>query len=149
MDVPSAVAVARGEGRSTLTEVESKAILAQVGVPVVETRLARSKREAVSLARELGFPVALKAVSPDITHKSDVGGVRLGLGSASQVARAYGELVGSVRAACPQARWHGVSVQRMAPPGREVIVGAYRDPQFGPVLMFGLVGVVHLSLIHI
>lgn len=132
---------ARKEGRTYLTEIESKALLAEAGIPATQTRLARTKKEAVSLAKELGFPVALKIHSPDILHKSDVGGVKLGLANATQVGRAYAEIMASVKAKQPQASLEGVTVQPMARPGAEVIIGMSKDPQFGPVLMFGLGGV--------
>ncbi|GBD10738.1 hypothetical protein HRbin23_00383 [bacterium HR23] len=131
----------RREGRTILTEVEAKEFLAPTGIPIVPTRLARSQREAVRIARELGWPVVLKVVSPDIVHKSDIGGVKVGLTSASAVARAYREIMQAVRTHAPQARLHGVSVQKMAPPGREVIIGAGKDPQFGHYVMFGLGGI--------
>ena len=90
----------------------------------------------------MGFPVVLKIVSPDITHKSDVGGVKVGLGSKKEVEAAFAEIMKSVRKKQPNARIEGVAVQKMAPEGTEVIVGMSKDPQFGPVLMFGLGGVL-------
>ncbi|MBI4235833.1 MAG: acetate--CoA ligase family protein [Chloroflexi bacterium] len=133
---------AQAEGRTVLTEEESKALLSQAGVRVTETRLAISKARAVALAKETGYPVVLKIASPDITHKSDVGGVRLNLATAAAVRRAYDEIVASARAKAPGAHIQGVTVQPMAPSGGvEVIVGMSRDRQFGPVLMFGLGGV--------
>lgn len=142
MVTTSPLAGAREEGRAQLTEIEAKELVGAAGIPVIETELARSKTEAESVARRLGFPVALKIVSPDVIHKSDAGGVKLGLKSGRQVARAYGEIVASVRGKLPEAVIQGVSVQRMARPGVEVIVGMSKDPQFGPVLMFGLGGVL-------
>jgi len=128
--------------RTVLTEVESKELLSQWGIPVIETKLAKTKNEAVSLSKELGFPVVLKVASPDIIHKTDSGGIRLGLANATQVAKAYGEIMASIRQKYPQAAIHGIAVQHMAPSGIEVIVGMSKDPQFGPVLMFGLGGVL-------
>lgn len=130
-----------GEGRRVLTEIEAKELLKVWGVKVVETRLAHSQSQAVALSRELGLPVALKIASPDITHKSDAGGVKLGLTSQRQVTQAYRDIIHSTRKGNPQAHIQGVTVQKMAPPGVEVIVGMSTDPQFGPVLMFGLGGV--------
>jgi acetyl-CoA synthetase (ADP-forming) len=129
------------EGRLILTEFESKGLLRRVGIPVVETRLARTEKEAVSLCREIGFPVALKISSPDVIHKSDSGGVKLSLNSLSKVKTAYSEIIESIRQRYPKALIHGVSVQKMVRPGTEVIVGTSRDPQFGPVIMFGLGGI--------
>jgi len=134
--------LARIEGRTVLTEVESKELLKQAGIPVIETRLAKSKREAISISKELGFPVVLKVASPDIVHKSDSGGVRLGLANATQVGKAYGEIMSSMKQKFADAAIHGLAIQRMAPPGVEVIVGMSKDVQFGPVLMFGLGGIL-------
>jgi acyl-CoA synthetase (NDP forming) len=132
---------ARRAGRACLTEIESKELLAEAGLPVAETRLARTKQEAISIAKGLGFPVVLKIASPDIVHKSDAGGVKLGLKNATEVGRAYREIMDLVRQREPQAAIYGVSVQRMVRPGIEVIMGMSRDALFGPVLMFGLGGV--------
>jgi acyl-CoA synthetase (NDP forming) len=88
-----------------------------------------------------GFPAVLKIVSPEITHKSDIGGVKVGLGSAEEVRTAFAEIVAAARKADPKAQIEGVAVQKMAPAGTEVIVGMSKDPQFGPVLMFGLGGI--------
>jgi len=125
-----------------LTEVESKELLRRAGVPVIETKLARTKKEAISISKGMGFPVVLKIISLDIVHKSDSGGVRLGLPNAAQVGKAYSEVMSSIKRKYPEAIIQGVSVQRMAPPGIEVIVGMSKDSQFGPVLMFGLGGVL-------
>jgi acyl-CoA synthetase (NDP forming) len=133
---------ARTEGRKILTEVESKQLLQEVGVPTAHARLATSRDAAVKAARDIGFPVVLKIVSPQITHKTDVGGVKLDLKSAEDVSAAFDEIVAAARRAAPDAAIEGVSVQKMAQPGIEVIVGVSTDPQFGPVLMFGLGGVL-------
>jgi acetate---CoA ligase (ADP-forming) subunit beta len=125
-----------------LTEVQAKELLQAAGIPVVETRLAGNKQAAVSLARKMGFPVVMKIVSPDIVHKSDVGGVKLGLANVSQLERAYREIMSSIREKAPSARISGVSIQKMARPGVELIIGMSKDPQFGPVLMFGLGGIL-------
>jgi len=128
--------------QNLLTEVESKELLKKAGIPVVETKLARSKKEAISISREMGFPVVLKISSPDVVHKSDSGGVKLGLTNAAQVGKAYSQIISSIKQAYPEARIDGVSVQTMAAPGVEVIVGMSKDAQFGPVLMFGLGGIL-------
>ena len=136
------IAKARSEGRVVLTEVESKQLLKQAGIDVVETRLASSKEEAVAISEELGFPVALKIASPDIVHKSDADGVRLELENTGAVARAYDAILQSARQQYPKAKIMGVAVQKMARPGVEVIIGMSKDEQFGPVLMFGLGGIL-------
>ena len=125
-----------------LTETESKELLKKAGIPVVETRLARTKKEAVSISKEQGFPVVLKIISSDVVHKSDSGGVKLSLANAMQVENAFSEIMASVRQKYPKAKIDGVSVQKMASPGTEVIIGMSKDPQFGPVIMFGLGGVL-------
>jgi len=130
------------EKRFHLTEIEAKDLLKAAGIPVTETKLARNEKEAVSLSEEIGFPTALKIISSEITHKSDAGGVKLGLKNATQVAEAYRDMLASVRTMFPQAKIEGVSVQRMASPGLEVIIGMSKDLQFGPLLMFGLGGVL-------
>lgn len=135
------IANARRQGRTLLTEVEAKQLLGDAGIPVIETRLARSRDEAVAQAGQLRYPVALKVVSAQIAHKSDVGGVKLDLRTSDDVAAAYDAVVAAAAKAAPGATLEGVSIQRMAEPGIEVIAGMTMDPQFGPVLMFGLGGV--------
>lgn len=138
----SVVEKARAEGRTLLTEIEAKQMLEEAGVPVSPARLARTRDEAVAVANELGYPTVLKIVSPQITHKSDVGGVALGLASAEEVGAAFDRVVASAKQHAPDATIEGVAVQRMERQGIEVIVGVTKDPQFGPVLMFGLGGVL-------
>ena len=133
---------ARKEKRTLLTEIESKELLKEAGIPVVEAKLARTKTETIALAKKLGFPIVLKVMSPDVVHKSDSGGVKLGLQNAAQVGRAYSEIISSVKKHYPKAKIQGVSVQKMARPGVEVIIGMTKDAQFGPVLMFGLGGIL-------
>ncbi len=116
-------------------------ILEAYGIPTLPLGLAHSSEEAVALAESFGYPVALKVVSPDIVHKSDVGGVMLGLSSVQEVAEAFITITHNVRSARPGARVEGVYVQRMLPEGQEVIIGAVQDEQFGPLVMFGSGGV--------
>jgi len=127
---------ARREQRVYLLEHECKAILRHIGVPTTSCLVAKSEEEAVSLSQAIGYPVVLKILSPEVIHKSDAGGVKLNLGR-EEVRAAYHELV----AKFTNHNVVGVSVQEMARPGLEVIVGATRDATFGPVLMFGLGGV--------
>jgi acyl-CoA synthetase (NDP forming) len=133
---------ARKEGRTLLTEIEAKQVLEEAGVPVSPARLAKTADEAAKVAADLGFPIVLKIVSPQITHKSDVGGVALNLNSADDVKAAFDRVVASAKKAEPSATIEGVAVQRMERAGTEVIVGMTTDPQFGPVMMFGLGGVM-------
>src|SRR4030066_573750 len=107
---------ARKENRAKLTEIESKELIEGAGIPVVEAKLARTKAEAVSLSKKMGFPVVLKVVSPDVIHKSDSGGVKLGLTNAAQVGKAYSEIVSAIKKHHPKAKIEGGSVQKMAPP---------------------------------
>jgi len=132
---------AREEGRRHLLEPEAKTVCMEYGIPVPKFRVAGSAEDAVKYAEEIGYPVVLKVVSPDVIHKSDVGGVMLGLRSADEVRSAYEKLLGNVRSHKPNAEIVGVLVEEMAPKAVEVIVGAIKDPQFGPTLMFGLGGV--------
>jgi acyl-CoA synthetase (NDP forming) len=141
MSVAEVIDNARSEGRTLLTEVESKQVLHEAGIPVALAVLAASAKAAVQAAEEAGFPVVMKVVSPDVAHKSDVGGVRLGLESKEEVEQAFGEIAASVKVAQPDARIEGVAIQKMAPAGTEVIIGMSKDPQFGPVMMFGVGGV--------
>jgi acyl-CoA synthetase (NDP forming) len=136
-----AIEQARSQGRTILTEIESKQVLAAAGIPVAEARLATTAGEAVKAADATGYPVVLKIVSPEITHKSDVGGVKVGLKTADEVRAAFDEMTAAVKAKEPGATIAGVAVQKMAPQGIEVIIGMSKDPQFGPVLMFGLGGI--------
>ncbi len=141
MSITSIIDRAKTDKRKLLTEVESKDILEEAGIPTARARLAATAAQAVSAANEVGFPVALKIVSPDITHKSDIGGVKLNLGSADEVKAAFKEIIAAAKKAQPDAKIDGVSVQKMARPGTEVIMGMTQDAQFGPVLMFGLGGI--------
>ncbi|HEV8574622.1 MAG TPA: acetate--CoA ligase family protein [Dehalococcoidia bacterium] len=142
MSLAKAIDSAKSEGRTLLTEIEAKQVLHEAGIPVALAVLARDAKEAVKAAEKTGFPVVLKVVSADVVHKSDVGGVRLGLESKEDVEEAFEEIMEAVKAAQPQARMEGVAVQKMAPAGTEVIVGMSKDPQFGPVMMFGLGGIL-------
>ncbi len=135
------IAQARAQQRTILSEVEAKQLLADAGLSVTETRLATSIDEAAAHAAELGYPVALKVVSDKITHKTDVGGVELGVADEAALRAACQRIHERVIAAVPDAQAQGVSVQPMAEPGVEVILGVTQDQQFGPVLMFGLGGV--------
>jgi acetyltransferase len=136
--VETILAAARGHRRTVLNEVESKLVLAGYGIPVVETRVATSEADAVSIAREIGFAVVLKLFSETITHKSDVGGVQLSLRDEQAVAHAYRTIESSVRAKAGAGKFQGVTVQPMVSlQGYELILGSSVDPQFGPVMLFG------------
>jgi acetyltransferase len=135
----SVVAAAAGADRQWLTEPEAKQVLTAYGIDTVTTRIAESPEQAVQQAIDIGFPVALKLLSPDITHKSDVGGVALALQSAEQVGVAAEQMWQRVSKSHPEARLEGFTVQQMVtrPGALELIVGAITDPVFGPAILFG------------
>jgi acyl-CoA synthetase (NDP forming) len=129
------------QGRAVLTEIEAKQVLKEIGIDTVTARLASSQKEALAFSNDIGFPAVLKIYSPDITHKTDAGGVKVGLKNAAEVKNAYKEIMTSVKEKFPSAKIEGVSVQQMVRPGIEIIIGMFKDPQFGPVIMFGLGGI--------
>jgi acetyltransferase len=130
---------ARREGRTLLDEHESKGLLAAYGIPTVETRIAHDATEAMRAAEELGYPVVVKLHSRTITHKTDVGGVKLNLTDAAAVEAAFSAIASSVDEIAGAGHFQGVTVQRMIrlPDAYELIIGSTSDPQFGPVLLFG------------
>jgi acyl-CoA synthetase (NDP forming) len=129
------------EGRKFLLESEAKTVCREYGIPVTDFKVAKNVAEAVEFADEIGYPVVLKIVSPDVIHKSDVGGVIINVKDAEDVRKAYEQIMDSVKRHRPNAEIVGVLVQEMAPQSTEIIVGATKDPQFGPTLMFGLGGI--------
>lgn len=135
------IARAETEGRVSLSSEEAFEVASAYRIPVPEARLARDAGEACEIADAIGYPVAVKVASPDILHKTDMGCVMLNVKSCEEVKGAYDLIVKRARAIMPQARISGVLVQKMVPPGKEVIVGSVRDPQFGPLIMFGLGGI--------
>ncbi|TRZ92413.1 MAG: acetyl-CoA synthetase [Methanosarcinales archaeon] len=123
-----------------LTEHEAKKVLSKYGIPVTQGSIAKSAEEAFRIASSIGFPVAMKISSPDISHKSDVGGVVLNI-KKGDVKAAFSDMITRIKKAAPGANIEGVLVQQMAPSGHEVIVGLKKDAQFGHALMFGLGGI--------
>jgi acetyl coenzyme A synthetase (ADP forming)-like protein len=119
----------------------AQALLAAYGIPVIATRLAGTVDEAVAAARDVGYPVAAKIVSPDIVHKTDIGGVALDVRGDDEMRRAFDSIMSKARAASPDARIEGVQIEQFVKGGRETIIGMSHDPTFGPVLMFGLGGI--------
>ncbi|ANS69234.1 acyl-CoA synthetase (NDP forming type) [Streptomyces lincolnensis] len=132
----------RAEGRSTLTAPEGKVIADAYGIAVPGEELARDVDEAVAAAARFDGPVVLKIVSPDILHKTDAGGVIVGVEGAAEVRAAFHKIIESAKAYNSEAKIDGIQVQQMLPPGQEVIVGAVTDPTFGKVVAFGLGGVL-------
>ncbi len=144
-DVEGARMVIEGallDKRKVLSEMESKALLSAFHIPVAQTMVAHSPNEALLIAQQLGFPVAMKVNSRDITHKSDAGGVMLNLGNAQAVRAAYHEITENIKRNRPNAHMDGISIQPMIvkPNGRELMVGVINDPVFGPVITFGAGG---------
>jgi acetyl-CoA synthetase (ADP-forming) len=135
------IAQARSENRTALLESEAKIIMTEFGVSVPKFQLATNEKEAAQIAEQIGFPVVAKIVSPEIIHKSDAGGVKVGLKTPADVEAAYKTIMENAKKYDPKARLLGVLVMEMAPQGTEVIVGAIKDPQFGATIMFGLGGI--------
>lgn len=129
------------EGRSFLLEQEAYGVLRAYGFPVIRSSLAINESQAVLEAQNIGFPVVLKIASPDVLHKFDMGGVKLNLNNESDVRGAYKQILESVLNKKPEAKISGIIVEEMASLGKEIILGMNRDPQFGPILMFGLGGI--------
>jgi acetate---CoA ligase (ADP-forming) len=144
---PAVREVLRRAGHRVLPEHEAKALLAASGVPRPPEALAADPDAAAAEAARIGFPVALKVQSPDIPHKTEVGGVALNLASPDAVREAFRAMLDRARAAHPGAAIQGALVQRMAPPGQEVILGVHRDPDFGPMLLAGLGG-IHVEVLR-
>lgn len=128
------------DGRSILSEPEAKDVLTAYRIPTVKTVVASTAEECAKAAEEIGFPVAIKVLSHDITHKSDVGGIALNVRSATEAANQFSKISERVKAAAPKAKIIGMAVQAMSRGGYEVIVGSKKDPTFGPALMFGMGG---------
>lgn len=127
--------------RYELLEPEAKELIEAFGITTTRHTVTSSVTDALQAATALGYPVVLKIVSPDISHKTDVGGVKVGIKDNEGIKAAYEEIMKNVNMKMPDARIHGIIVEEMAAPSTEVIVGGLRDPQFGPAVMFGLGGI--------
>jgi len=135
------IAKVRADGRTSMTEIESKKVFSAYGLPVVKTDMATSEEEAVKMAKEFGYPVVLKIVSPDILHKSDAGGVKVNIEDEAGVREAYQTILKNAEAYKSDADIHGIVIQEMAPWATETIIGSVNDPTFGATVMFGLGGI--------
>jgi len=135
------IKAAREDGRDALTEIEAKEVFNAYGLPVTSTRLSKSEDEAVAIANEIGYPVVMKIVSPEILHKSDAGGVKVNIKDDASCREAYKTILANSKAYKADANIHGVAIQEMAPWGTEVILGSVNDATFGPTMMFGLGGI--------
>ena len=131
----------RKDNRRVLLGNEAHAIAEAYDIPVARIRLATSSEEAKKLAEELGYPVVLKIASPDIVHKSDIGGIRVGLQTADEVEEAFLQILDNIKTRMPKAIIYGIDVQEMVDTGKELIIGCSRDVQFGPLIMFGAGGI--------
>lgn len=129
------------EGRNSLLENEAEQFARHYGIATLRAGLAKNETEAVALSRMIGFPLAMKIVSPKILHKTDVGGVKLGIGSTREVKRAFAEIIRNARKLSDKSSIAGIYLQKMAEKSHEFVVGGVRDPQFGPTVMFGMGGI--------
>ena len=131
----------RQDGRTSMTEIESKAVFKAYNLPTVKTKLATSEEEAVKFAQEIGYPIVQKIVSPEILHKSDAGGVKVNIQDEKSLRDAYQTIIKNAKNYKPDANIHGIVVQEMAPWATETIIGSVNDPTFGATVMFGLGGI--------
>ncbi len=141
---PTAVALTHGDPvalAKAMTEYESKKILSCYGIPITEEAIAKSPEEAATIANSIGYPVALKVVSPQILHKTDARAIKLNIRNETELKAAYQEVIANSKRYDPKAEIQGVLAQEMVQGGREMIVGVSHDPQFGPTIMFGLGGI--------
>jgi len=139
--VEKIIADVRKDNRKVLLGSEAHEIAEAYDIPVARIRLATNSEEAKSLADELGYPIVLKIASPDIIHKSDIGGIMVGLNTLEEVEAGFNQILDSAKKHMPDAKVYGVDVQEMAEKGKELIIGCSRDVQFGPLIMFGTGGI--------
>jgi len=132
--------------RIPLTELEAKKLLERYGIPFPKRGIAKSREDAVKIAKEVGFPCVFKILSPDIIHKTDVGGVILNINSEEEAAKAWDTIMENVKKKAPNARIEGILIEEMIKGGYEIIIGGLRDPIFGPVVMFGGLGGIYTEL---
>jgi acetyltransferase len=132
---------ALSEGRVTIGDAEARDILTAYGFRIPPSELAETDDQAVEIANRIGYPIVLKIASPDILHKTDVGGVKVGLENPTDIRDAFDLITYRAQRYLPEARIWGCLVQKMAPPGLEILIGMNRDPQFGPLVTFGLGGI--------
>jgi acetyl coenzyme A synthetase (ADP forming)-like protein len=135
------IKTARSDGRTALTEIEAKQVFKAYGLPVTQSKLAKTEDEAASIAKEIGYPLVMKIVSPDILHKSDAGGVIVDIRDEKGIREGFQKIMKNAKAFKSDANIHGIVIQEMAPWGTEVILGSVNDPTFGPTVMFGLGGI--------
>jgi len=132
--------------RKAMTELEAKEFLEKYGIPFPKRAIAKSPEEAVEKSREIGYPVVFKILSPDIIHKTDVGGVMLNIRDDVSAREAFNKIMENVKSKAPNARIDGILIEEMVHGGHEVIIGGLQDPTFGPVIMFGGLGGIYVEL---
>ena len=131
---------AKTEGRKFLLEHEAKYVCKEYGIPITKMKIAENIQDAIKFSEQIEGPTVFKILSPDIIHKSDVGGVILNINSKVDAKEAFNKIIKNIKKHQPNARIEGILIQEMAPPTTEVIIGSIKDPQFGQTLMFGLGG---------
>lgn len=132
--------------KRALTELEAKNFLEKYGIPFPRRAIASSPEEAVEKARQIGYPVVFKILSPDIIHKTDVGGVKLNISNDEGAISAFNEIMSNVKSKVPNAKIEGILIEEMVRGGHEVIIGGLQDPVFGPIIMFGGLGGIYVEL---
>ncbi len=135
------IAIARKENRTFLLEPESKQLMKEIGITTTDFQVAKNSKEALKAASEIGFPIVMKILSPQIIHKTDAGGVKLNINSEKDTEKAFKEILASAKKYDSKADIRGVLIEKMVKPSTEIIVGVTRDPTFGPAIMFGLGGI--------
>jgi acetyl-CoA synthetase (ADP-forming) len=132
---------AKAENRNFLFEHEAKMLCSLYGVPITKIEVAKTEDAAVEAAKKIGFPIVIKIVSPQVLHKSDAGGVIVGINDEKGIREGYQKIIANIKKNVPSAVIEGILVQEMAPKGTEIIIGSTVDPTFGPTIMFGLGGI--------
>lgn len=135
------IATARKENRTFLLESESKQLMKEIGITTTDFQVAKNSKEAIKAASEIGFPIVMKILSPQIIHKTDAGGVKLNINSEKETEKAFKEILANAKKYDSKAEIRGVLIEKMVKPSTEIIVGVTRDPTFGPAIMFGLGGI--------
>ncbi len=139
--VKEIIAIARKENRTFLLEPESKQLMKEIGITTTDFQVAKNSKEAIEAASEIGFPIVMKILSPQIIHKTDAGGVKLNINSEKDTEKAFKEILASAKKYDSKAEIRGVLIEKMVKPSTEIIIGVTRDPTFGPAIMFGLGGI--------
>ncbi|MBK5113982.1 MAG: acetate--CoA ligase family protein [Candidatus Heimdallarchaeota archaeon] len=139
--VKEIIAVARNEKRTFLLEPESKQLMKEIGITTTDFQVAKNSKEAITAAKDIGYPVVMKILSPQIIHKTDAGGVKLNISSEKETEKAFNEILANAKKYDSKAEIRGVLIEKMVAPSTEIIVGVTRDPTFGPAIMFGLGGI--------